>query len=737
MTPSHPSGWLVGGLMVILTAAGGADLVAAAKAKPPPVVPNSECLDCHEAEFKSRKKGQPKEWVGVKPEAYTHSAHGDLACVECHTAITEPEHPSKLPPVDCRSCHEKASSSHVFHPRLALDPMPAGRDTACQECHQPHEMLAIKDPGSNFNRAAQSESCGRCHESARDGYLASAHATRPAGREALAPDCLSCHREPISSVGPNRLVADLKLAQIQLCESCHVRKSEVASQTVLGARFVAGFERSVHGAALQAGKEQSASCVDCHGAHTMNKAAVAGAKVNRLHLTETCARCHEKEAEEYRSSVHAEALAKGNPDSAGCTSCHGEHDIKAHSDPGAPVHKANLAQQVCGECHSSVRLTKRYGLSSDTFRSFSDSYHGLAVRGGAVSVVNCASCHSSHAIKTQDDPTSTVHKSNLAQTCGECHPGAGRRFAIGSVHASENRREESPLLYWIATLYVLMITVVVGGMVVHNGLDFLKKTRRKLAVQKGELIEPRLEHRLYVRMTGHERAQHLVLVVSFVVLVITGFMLRFPEAWWVVALRRLSDRAFEWRGIIHRVAGVIMLAGGAWHVGYLAFTRPGRQLFRDLLPRWRDAIDPWRVLKYNLGLAPTKPAFGRFSYIEKVEYWAMVWGTLLMGVTGAILWFDNTSINLFSKLGFDVSRTIHYYEAILATLAIIVWHFYFVIFNPDVYPMNLAWLTGKMSEEEMHEEHPLQLEELKRAEKHADSPGRPPAARPPSDGPTG
>jgi cytochrome b subunit of formate dehydrogenase len=279
--------------------------------------------------------------------------------------------------------------------------------------------------------------------------------------------------------------------------------------------------------------------------------------------------------------------------------------------------------------------------------------------------------------------------------------------------------------------------VVVGGMVVHNGLDFFKKTRRKLAIQKGELVEPRLEHRLYVRMTGHERAQHLVLVVSFVVLVITGFMLRFPEAWWVVALRRLSDRAFEWRGIIHRVAGVIMLAGGAWHVGYLAFTRPGRQLFRDLLPRWRDAIDPWRVLKYNLGLAPTKPAFGRFSYIEKVEYWAMVWGTLLMGVTGAILWFDNTSINLFSKLGFDVSRTIHYYEAILATLAIIVWHFYFVIFNPDVYPMNLAWLTGKMSEEEMHEEHPLQLEELKRAEKHADSPGRPPAARPPSDGPTG
>jgi cytochrome b subunit of formate dehydrogenase len=90
-----------------------------------------------------------------------------------------------------------------------------------------------------------------------------------------------------------------------------------------------------------------------------------------------------------------------------------------------------------------------------------------------------------------------------------------------------------------------------------------------------------------------------------------------------------------------------------------------------------------------------------------------MWGSLLMGITGVILWFDNTSMGLFTKLGFDISRTIHFYEAILATLAIIVWHFYFVIFNPDVYPMNLSWLTGKMSEREMLEEHPQELQRIK------------------------
>ena len=272
----------------------------------------------------------------------------------------------------------------------------------------------------------------------------------------------------------------------------------------------------------------------------------------------------------------------------------------------------------------------------------------------------------------------------------------------------------------------------------------------KLAIQKGEELEIQVAHRLYVRMSLHERLQHAVLVLSFVALVVTGFMLRYPEAWWVVGIRQLSNRAFDLRGLAHRVAGVVMLAGGAWHIGYLAFTRPGRKLFMDLLPRWNDLTDPWKVLKYNLGLAPDKPAFGRFCYIEKAEYWALVWGTLLMGATGAILWFENASMNWFTKLGFDAARTVHFYEAVLATLAIIVWHLYFVIFNPDVYPMNLAWLTGRMSEKEMMEEHPLQLEEMKAEERaaedapDADDPSVPPAGpaepmdpdSPPDDRPT-
>src|SRR5690606_9897949 len=199
-------------------------------------------------------------------------------------------------------------------------------------------------------------------------------------------------------------------------------------------------------------------------------------------------------------------------------------------------------------------------------------------------------------------------------------------FTIGKVHVSPEAGRGSdgnhPVLHLIANLYVILIVGVVGGMLAHNLLDFVKKIRRKLAIQKGLIEEEHVAHRLYLRMTLNERLQHGALVISFVLLVVTGFMLRYPEAWWVVAIRNLSENAFEWRSLIHRVAGVVMIAAGIWHTGYLAFTKPGRSLLRDLLPKGRDLTDPWKVLKYNLGLAPRKPAFGRFSYIEKAEYWA-------------------------------------------------------------------------------------------------------------------
>jgi formate dehydrogenase gamma subunit len=232
-------------------------------------------------------------------------------------------------------------------------------------------------------------------------------------------------------------------------------------------------------------------------------------------------------------------------------------------------------------------------------------------------------------------------------------------------------------------------------------------------IRRGRIVEEPVGHALYLRMSLSERVQHAVLVLSFVTLVVSGFALKYPDAWWVVTLRQVGPLSFLIRSIAHRVAGVVMVVAGLFHCYYVFATPRGRQLLRDLMPRRQDLRDAIAAMRYNLGLSSTRPQLGRFSYIEKSEYWALVWGTVIMGATGAILWFDNTFIGLLTKLGWDVAQTVHYYEAWLATLAIIVWHLYFVVFNPDVYPMNLAWLTGSLTEEEMRDEHPAELKRLK------------------------
>jgi formate dehydrogenase gamma subunit len=691
------------------------------------------CLECHRDEKLKMKKAGRIVSLFADQALLAKSAHRSLDCIDCHEGFDAEKvpHENPLKPVDCAACHENPGGKHRFHSRLAFSPVSAGEDTACSSCHGTHAVAPVKSADFPFARARQTEACGRCHQPARAQFLASAHGQALAAGTAEAPACLDCHRLPVARRPEDKLRIELKLAQTTLCESCHLKKSAVGERTLLGSKFVSSFDQSVHGAALQRGIVDAANCVDCHGSHEMNQSMVAGSRVNKAHLPGTCARCHKTQTAEYNFSVHAVALRKGNLDSPVCTDCHGEHDILAHTNPDAPVYSRNVAQDVCASCHASIRLTKKYGLAADSFQTFSDSYHGLAARGGAATVVNCASCHSSHAIKSHLDPTSTTFKNNLAVTCGQCHTGVNQRFTTGRVHVSPNQRIESPILYWIANLYVVLIFLVIGGMTLHNLLDFIHKLLRKLAMEKGEIPEEPVAHRLYLRLTVHERLQHAALALSFILLVLTGFMLRYPESWWVVGIRSVSSSAFVARGLLHRLAGVVLIVAGLWHLGYLAFTPKGRRLFLDLLPAWRDLTDPWKVLRYNLGFAPEKPKFGRFSYIEKAEYWALIWGTVLMGVTGIILWFDNTSMGLLTKLGFDISRTVHFYEAVLATLAILVWHFYFVIFNPDIYPMNLAWLTGHVSEREMIEDHPLELDRLKRSEgKEKPGSASPPGSKP-------
>jgi cytochrome b subunit of formate dehydrogenase len=679
---------------------------------------NDDCLTCHSDSTLTMVKNKKTISLFVNAKVLSHSAHGKLQCISCHVGFNPDNTPHKanIQPIDCKTCHRDAAIKHPFHPQmLKANTVSGGEDVNCVGCHGTHDIVSPKVPGSKFYFTNLVDACGSCHKPEKEEFLTSAHANGIREGIKEAPNCFVCHKSPITAVTVHRDSTQVKIAQEKLCISCHVDNPKVRAMTSPSSGFVSSYEFSVHGKALLSGNSKAANCVNCHTAHKIKPGSDPTSTVNRFNIPNTCGQCHSQIAAEYKQSIHGvAALQKGSLDAPICTTCHGEHNIANPKNPSSPTSFSNLSQQICSKCHASVTLSEKYGLNPNRWSTFKDSYHGLAMQGGATTVANCASCHTAHNILPPSDPRSSVFKGNLSKTCGKCHPGANEKFASGQIHISATNDKSEPILYWLASIYIVMIISVIGLMFLHNMLDFIKKAKIKKLKQMGILVHERPSHSLYLRMTLNERIQHILFALSFIVLVITGFMLQFPEAWWVAHIRSISENAFEYRGILHRIAAAIMILVSFYHLYYISFTERGKQLIKDLLPKRQDIYDALEVAKFNLGLSKTKPKLDRFSYVEKAEYWALIWGTIVMSATGLIMWFYYTLfIGLFSKLGWDIARTIHYYEAWLATLAIIVWHFYFVIFNPDIYPMNMSWITGKLTEEEMLDEHPLELEKLK------------------------
>jgi hypothetical protein len=155
------------------------------------------------------------------------------------------------------------------------------------------------------------------------------------------------------------------------------------------------------------------------------------------------------------------------------------------------------------------------------------------------------------------------------------------------------------------------------------------------------------------------------------------------------------EARFGLRGWLHRGASLVMLGALLAHLIHVLVDRRARACIAAMRPTPHD----WREFRERVAWwfdrsrpAPRTP---RLGYPEKLEYLALMWGIGVMAATGFLLWFDNLALRLLPKWVTDVATVIHFYEAVLASLAILVWHFYFVIFDPMVYPMDTAWITGR------------------------------------------
>ena len=463
------------------------------------------------------------------------------------------------------------------------------------------------------------------------------------------------------------------------------------------------YRESVHAKAIARGNTLAAVCTDCHNSHDILPASNSQSSIAKVNIPSTCGKCHQTEASEFTQSVHGQAVIRGVSRAPACTDCHGIHNIKAPLDQTTKTASVAVATESCADCHGGVKLTQEFGVASGRVSSYKDSYHGLASQLGSKVVANCASCHGVHNILPSSNPRSMISSNNLSQTCGQCHIGASANFTKGRIHlASALVSEDGTLDMALAGtrivrwIYLPLIVLVIGGMIVHNGLIWWKKASAR-----------RSQQRSIVRLSLKQRVQHWFLLTSFVVLVLSGFALQYPDSW----LAWLLGGSESWRRIIHRIAAVVMLAVGAYHLLYLGLSNEGRQWVKDMLPRLKDVKDLIANFGYYLGVRKEKPKLARFGYPEKAEYWAVVWGTIIMGLTGLMIWFKIAVFGFLPRWWIEIAIAVHFYEAVLATLAIVVWHFYHVIFDPDVYPINWAFYDGRMSEDLYKEEHELAYEQ--------------------------
>jgi cytochrome b subunit of formate dehydrogenase len=634
-----------------------------------------------------------------------------LALATCAAVAAPKKAPNKND--DCLTCHADPGLAKEKNPLQGLASWAAaGRETltlavakdalagsaheglGCTDCH-----AGIKDLPHGENLPPVQ--CGACHDSAMADLAISVHRKEGAAAP-YAPSCMNCHgahqihkvSDPRSSASESQVSAT--------CGACHGDQERMKALGVRIANPYDNYMKSEHGKAAAAGKSPVPTCAVCHGSHKILKSTDPQSPVNKARVPDLCGTCHDTVKAEYDASVHGKALKEGNTESPSCTNCHGEHDIESAKRPTSKVYPANIAKTTCPQCHASVRLGERYALNARRVESYQGSFHGLANTYGKTNVANCASCHGIHNIRASADPASSINPKNLQKTCGQCHPGSSEAFARMSIHENASISEHW-ILDLIKNFYVWIIALTLGGMGLHQLLDLFRRYRDTIR-RYGPVS-------VYIRMTFSERVQHVLLLSSFLVLTITGFALKYPGSVWGLPFRWIPG-GFEARSLIHRIAAVVMVADSLFHLAYLAFTARGRKLALDMLPKIQDVKDALAQMAWYLGLRRRGAEFSRFNYAEKAEYGALVWGTIVMTVTGLVLWFKVWVSRFLPVWGYAAAEIVHFYEAVLAFSAIVIWHFYAVFLHTDSPPFNPTWITGTMTREMMEHNHPKELDAL-------------------------
>lgn len=434
-----------------------------------------------------------------------------------------------------------------------------------------------------------------------------------------------------------------------------------------------------------------------------------------------------------------------------CTSCHPKKDWAKWSMQHLMSHtKSKRSHQqtvtMCNTCHADKYLMQQFDLeSTDNFRN---CFHYRNVKFETHNAADCLSCHapaalgySIHSVNSAHDPNSPLWGESRTATCSQksCHPNPTELFVKGKIHppnkitllsqgkpqvdnarrrrgsdntknSSQEQKIKSQILWWVKLFYKCLIFLLGGFMSIHQALDIRKSfSSRKLTSLGSSLSMPSDEAQIYYqRLTKEEIWQHLLLASAFIMLVLTGMMSLLPESWIISIFGQSSGLIYTIRRILHLFFAGLIISTGCWHVVYVLFSTQGQVLVRDMIPRLSDLIHLKENFYYFLGLKKNPPLFDRFTYQEKLEYITGSMGMVIITITGTIMVFASR----FPHFWVDIAATVHLMEAVLATMAISIWHLFSVHWKPGKFPFDHCWLDGKISLVHLHEEHPRQYEKI-------------------------
>lgn len=499
-------------------------------------------------------------------------------------------------------------------------------------------------------------------------------------------ECTDCHTDARTIKHPKN---DLGPVQLGDCAACHADE-------------IRALQASAHARKKNGDPMDVASCSNCHEpAHEMRDSKKdPESTAHEKNSVETCGGCHKPVRKEFAKSAHGIALAEGKK-APTCVSCHGGHDVIKGEMPFAAKQKMTTE---CGECHE-----KR-------FETFEDGFHGKSTVLGREDSATCADCHSPHGALPVSDPKSSVHMDNLAATCGTCHEAEAKnpKFLTFNPHNDPKDPNDNIWVHWIWMFMTALLIGVFGFFGIHMLLWLQRTLVGKL---RGEFPTHAVHGGPWVRrFTTTQMWLHVSIILSFLLLALSGLPLKFAGASWTVPVANLLGGA-EMAAWWHRVAAIVTFGYFAVHIGSLVygwFVKGERGYFwgwRSMTPQLKDVQDLWANVKYFLYMGP-RPQFDRWTYWEKFDYLAVFWGVAMIGVSGLLLWFPGYATMVLPGWALNAAYVIHSDEALLATGFIFLFHFFHTHLRPESFPMDPVVFTGSQPLERLKEERPLEYQRL-------------------------